>query len=250
MPGVIFPLCNWVKQAWFPGFAAASLEEEERINFLFPKVGTDWISPINVKRQISGLREMKKGNKGKISKKTPKLSGPEPSTKSWDRLLINLSARSCQGSRRRDEETQGWWVTRRKTGSTFISGNSVSSTTFRFLSLSDVSTNLGHKSLWSCCPSRSLRCSPIGGAVSRLLLWRGHLFRETVCTEAGGLTPGGPCRSIRADTYTQRTAWVMMATFLLQSSAHPIKLERGEAASAHVRADLVGVCRCLAFKVL
>lgn len=36
-------------------------EEEEKIKFLFSKVGTDWASPINVKRQIRGLYEMKRG---------------------------------------------------------------------------------------------------------------------------------------------------------------------------------------------
>lgn len=58
-----------MKQAGFPGLAAASLEEDERINFRFPKVGTDWISSINVKTQIRGLCEMKQGRKKKKPQK-------------------------------------------------------------------------------------------------------------------------------------------------------------------------------------
>lgn len=45
-------------------------EEEERIKFLFSKVGTDWASPINVKRQIRGLYEMKKGGGEKSKNKS------------------------------------------------------------------------------------------------------------------------------------------------------------------------------------
>lgn len=55
--------CKWMKQAGFPGFTAVPLEERERIKFLFSKVGTEWISPINVKRQIRGL--CKRGDKSK-----------------------------------------------------------------------------------------------------------------------------------------------------------------------------------------
>lgn len=57
-----------MKQAGFPGFAAVPLEEEERIKFLFSKVGMDKASPINVKTQIRGLYEMKRrGIKKQIS---------------------------------------------------------------------------------------------------------------------------------------------------------------------------------------
>lgn len=52
--------CKWMKQAVLKqaGFAAVPLEEEEeRIKFIFSKVGTDWVSPINVKRQIRELYE-------------------------------------------------------------------------------------------------------------------------------------------------------------------------------------------------
>lgn len=70
------------------------------------------------------------------------------------------------------------------------------------------------------------------------------------CTGAGGLTPGGLRRSIRADTYTQGTKWVTMTKFLFRFSTHPLKLEREDAASAHVQADLVGVQLCSACKGL
>lgn len=60
-----------MKQAGFPGFAAVPLKEDERIKFLFSKVGTDKASPINVKTQIRGLYEMKRGGNQKAN-----LSGP------------------------------------------------------------------------------------------------------------------------------------------------------------------------------
>ena len=108
--------------------------------------------------------------------------------------------------------------------------------------------NLGHKSLWSCYPSRILHCSPIGGAVFHLLLKWGPLFQRASLHRSWWSHARWARRSIRADICTQGTKWVTMAKFLFRSSTHPIKLQRGDAVLAHVQADLVGVSLCLAFK--
>lgn len=161
-------------------------------------------------------------------KEKTKLSGPALKENTHI-SLINLLALWCPGSGGRDTHSQWCWGTRgtietwvllfslgcciilfSNSGSEFIWGQSViKNQIFQLLwdlnpqlldfcgcALPWKCVNVGHKSLLGICPLKKCCCFPIGGAVFYLLLRSGPVFRETGCAGAGGLTPGGPPRSI------------------------------------------------------